>query len=172
MGKPSKPLPVKLIAGFIFKKESYLKKAKFTLQKNFGDIDFTSPLIEFSKTKYYEKELGINLKRQFISFEKLILPEKLSAIKIAANKIENLLSKENLRNINIDPGYLELAKLVLATTKDYAHRIYLSKGIYAEVTLIYQGNTFRPLECTYPDYRAQEYIDIFNRIRQIYKNQI
>ena len=76
------------------------------------------------------------------------------------------------RIINIDPGYLDLSKLILASTKDYKHRIYLTKGIYAEVTLFYQDKTFCPWEWTYPDYKTGEYIEIFNRIRQIYAEQI
>ncbi|MBU2221656.1 MAG: DUF4416 family protein, partial [Candidatus Omnitrophica bacterium] len=114
----------------------------------------------------------LGLKRKFISFKKLIPPDQLSAIKITTNKIEDRLSSKNLRRINIDPGYLDLAKLVLATTKDYNHRIYLSKGIFAEITLTYQGKSFRPWNWTYRDYQSQEYIAIFNQIREIYNLQI
>ncbi len=163
---------VKLISGFIFKEDVILKMAESNLKKLYGKIDYSSPILDFNYTDYYVKEFGINLRRKFISFEKLISPERLSKIKIITNKIEDKLSKDNSRRVNIDPGYLDLAKLVLATTKDYNHRIYLARGIYAEVTLCYQGNTFRPWNWTYRDYQSREYIAIFNQIRAIYLKQI
>jgi len=172
VGRTRKQQPVKLIIGLIFKKEGSLNKALRILEKGFGKIDFTSLAIEFSHTDYYEQELGKNLKRKFISFKKLISPQNLSKIKAATNSIERKLSVKGSRLINIDPGYLDMAKLILASTKDYRHRIYLDKGIYAEITLFYQNNTFVPWEWTYPDYKSAEYIEIFNRIRQIYARQI
>jgi len=172
MGLIDKPLPAKLIVGFIFKDNLVFTKTQTALIKRFGKIDFKSQILEFSYTNYYEKEFGINLKRQFVSFAKLINPENLASIKTIANAIELKLAKKGKRTINIDPGYLQLSKLVLATTKDFCHRIYLNKGIYAEITLSYRGNTFKPCEYTYPDYKTAEYIKIFNRIRDIYKEQI
>ncbi len=168
MGKTRKILPVKLIIGFIFKEEPILKKGETLLKKYYGEVDFESQILEFIHSDYYEEEFGKGLKRKFISFKKLIPPQKLSKIKIAANQIENKLSKGQHRLINIDPGYLDMAKLVLASTKDYYHRIYLDKGIFSEVTLFYRGKTFTPWEWTYPDYRTPEYIAIFNKIRENY----
>lgn len=136
------------------------------MRRRFGEIDFESAVFDFAQTDYYREELGPGLKRQFISFKKLILPERLSKIKNFTNKIERKLSGSGRRRVNIDPGYICLSKLVLASTKDYKHRIYLGGGIYAEITLIYQGKTFVPWECTYPDYRSPEYISVFNRIRE------
>lgn len=163
--------PVKLIIGFIFNDENILNRAKFYLERRFGKIDFESQNLSFIYTDYYEKEFGKDLLRKFISFKKLIAPDKLAEIKIFTNKIEQKLSKGIKRKINIDPGYLNLSKLVLATTKDYVHRIYLKKGIYAEVTLFYQDKMFRPWQWTYPDYRTSEYLAIFNRTRDIYAQQ-
>jgi len=172
MGQINKCSPVKLIIGLIFKQESDYIRVKARLEKKFGAIDSESGPIPFIHTDYYEEEFGKDLKRTFLSFAKLIPPERLAMIKQATNAIEKKLSRKNQRTVNIDPGYLELAKLVLATTKNFAHRIYLQKGIYAEVTLVYQGNSFAPREWTYPDYRAQEYILIFNHIRRLYTRQI
>lgn len=191
MGRIKRPSPTKLIIGFIFKEEAIVNKSKVLLKKRFGKIDFESTSLPFCHTDYYKNEFGTSLKRKFISFEKLTLPEDLPRIKIATNKIEKRLSKlskrppssrlrraslrsfsEGGRLINIDPGYLDLAKLVLATTKDYKHRIYLNCGIYAEVTLFHEKGSFRPWEWTYPDYKTSDYIDIFNRIRQIYCRQL
>ena len=172
MGKIKPHHKVKLIIGLIFKENQVYDKAKLALEELFGKIDFESQTIPFNHTDYYEKEFGKNLIRKFISFKKLISPEKISCIKCATNNIELNLSLNGLRRINIDPGYLDLAKLILVSTKDYKHRIYLTKGIFAEITLSYQNNTFQSWEWTYPDYSTQEYIGIFNRIRNIYIGQI
>jgi hypothetical protein len=158
----------KLIAGFIFKEESALSRAKIILQRKFGKIDFISPVLAFCYTDYYEKEFGKDLKRQFVSFRRLIDPSQLYRIKLNTNKIERELSRRARRLVNIDPGYLDLAKLVLASTKDYNHRIYLKKGIYAEVTLFYRDKAFRSWEWTYPDYKSPEYLAIFQKIRENY----
>ncbi|MDD5431554.1 MAG: DUF4416 family protein [Candidatus Omnitrophica bacterium] len=172
MGEIKKITPVKLISGFIFKDLSQLTKAEKILEKKFGRIDFESKVLPFNYTNYYEEEFGKPLNRKFVSFKKLILPNELPQIKIYTNTIEEKLSEKNKRLINIDPGYLDLPKLVLATTKDYAHRIYLSKGIFAEITLSYKNGSFIPLKWTYADYRTKEYINIFNQIREIYAGQI
>lgn len=172
MGKPTKPLPVKLISGLIFKEPDTAKQAQRLLEKHFGIIDFESKTLDFTYTGYYEKEFGSPLKRKFIGFKKLVLPQGLARIKITANRIESKLSKNGRRLVNIDPGYLDCAKFVLASTKDYKHRIYLGKGIYAEITLFYQDKTFRAWEWTYPDYKTPEYAAVFNQIRQRYYEQI
>ena len=163
---------VKLVIGFIFQKKSVVNKAESILEKEFGKIDYESQSIGFTYTDYYEPELGRNLKRKFIAFAKLIPPQSLAKIKVLTNSIEKKLSRMGLRLINIDPGYLDMARLILASTKDYKHRICLNKGIYAEVTLFYGDRTFHPWEWTYPDYRAADYISVFNQIRDIYALQI
>lgn len=172
MGILERHPPVKLIVGFIFKEDQILHKAKVLLEKHFGKIDFESQALAFTHTDYYEKEFGSALKRRFVSFKKLIEPSDLAKIKKITNQLEKKLSYKQARLINIDPGYLELSKLILATAKDYQHRIYLKDGIYAEVTLFYQNKTFNPWEWTYPDYKQQEYLAIFNQIRDIYRRQI
>ncbi|MDD5166410.1 MAG: DUF4416 family protein [Candidatus Omnitrophica bacterium] len=172
MGRVKKHPPVKLIIGFIFKEAALLKKALASLERHFGKIDFESQILDFTHTDYYEKELGPSLKRKFISFKKLIPPENLPKIKIIANRIEDKLAGGANRTINIDPGYLNHSKLLLASTKDYGHRIYLNNGIFAEVTLFYQDKTFKTLDWTYPDYKTPEYIEIFIKIRDIYAQQI
>ena len=163
---------VKLFIGFIFAREEVYLKAKQILERKFGQSDFESQTLPFNHTRYYEKEFGHNLVRKFLSFGKLIQPEKLAQIKIITNKIEKGLTHQGMRLINIDPGILNLSKIILATTKDYKHRVYLAKGIYAEVTLYYQNKSFQSWEWTYPDYKTPEYIQIFNSIRNIYSHQI
>lgn len=168
MGKTRKYNPVKLIIGFIYKDEAVFVKVENKLKKRFGAIDFRSPAIDFNYTDYYEAEMGRGLKRRFVSFSRLIRMQDLYRIKLYTNRLESRFLSAKCRLINIDPGYVDMAKLVLASTKDYAHRIYLRKGILAEVTLSYRENSFSPNDWTYPDYRSPEYIAIFNQIRKLY----
>lgn len=174
MGKIKGHPPVKLIVGMITSDEKLFDISETMLSDNFGSIDFRSEILPFDYTDYYKLEMGENLKRKFISFEKFICPEKLAEVKILTNELEKnfLIEGTDKRLINLDPGYLTAAKLVLASTKDHIHRIYLCKGIYAEITLQMQGKSFRPWQWTYPDYRSEEYIRIFNSIRQIYMKQL
>jgi len=193
MGKTKKPKAVKLIIGMLAKSQKLFDKAEEFFIKDFGPIDYKSPVIPFNHTDYYKKEFGPALKRNFISFKKLVSPEKIAKIKLITNSIEQKLaigfnpsrlrsknivrasplkrtSRELKRQVNIDPGYVSDAKLILATTKDYYHRIYLGHGIYAEVTLMWRKGSFKPFEWTFPDYRSKEYIDILNTIRNNYMN--
>ena len=174
MGKVFSPHQVKLITGIITSSEDIFNKAERALSRYFGPVDFKSQIIDFDFTDYYEKEMGKGLKRRFISFKKLIDPARLPRIKLLANRLEERLSQgkgQIKRAVNIDPGYITDAKLVLASTKDYNHRIYIDKGIYAEVTLYYQDDSFQAWGWTYPDYKSRYYITVFNQIRSIFIKQ-
>jgi hypothetical protein len=171
MGNVECPCPVKLIAGVISSSETASRQAEESLAEAFGVIDYKSKMIDFDFTSYYTEEMGTGLKRYFLGFKKLIDPANLANIKIFTNEAERLISAKTAsfkRAVNIDPGYITAAKLVLASTKDYSHRIYLCDGIYAETTLSYRKDTFRPLDWTYPDYRTDDYIGIFNDMRDIF----
>lgn len=168
MGKIVKPQKVKLFIGIIFNDTGLLNDLKSRLCSKFKDIDFESRTLNFNYTDHYEKEFGPGLKRKFLSFSRLILPDKISIIKNITNKLEIRYSKDNKRRINLDPGYATAAKIVLATTKDYAHRIYLNNGIYAEITLTFKDGGFTPYPWAYPDYQSKDYLDIFNQIRDIF----
>lgn len=167
MGKIRRYPPVKLIIGLIYKDSSVYNKTKDKLRKKFGQIDFESAPLEFNFTDYYEKEFGKSLTRRFLSFKKAVPAHELFRIKLYTNRLEHKFMSAKNRLINIDPGYLDLAKLVLASTKDHCHRIYLYKGIFAEITLTFKDNSFQPWEWTYADYRTPEYIKIFNEIRKL-----
>ncbi|MDD5291625.1 MAG: DUF4416 family protein [Candidatus Omnitrophica bacterium] len=167
MGQIRKPLPVKLIMSIFTQKDVLFNTAEKTLVKKLGAIDFRSQILDFNQTQYYKNEFGDNLKREIISFRKLIPPDSLWKIKIITNAIEDKLLKDKKRQINIDPGYITQANLILATTKDYSHRIYARRGIFEEVTLIFKNKTFTALPWTYPDYQSKELIDIFIQIRNI-----
>ncbi len=165
MGTIIKHEPVKLIIGLIGK-EIFFDPAKEILAQKFGLIDFESQVLAFNFTDYYETEMGPQLKRKFFSFKQKIAPEALLRVKLFTNKTEQeFFRKEGRRQLNIDPGYLTLAKLVLATTKNQQHRLYLGQGIFAEVTLRYRDKTFSKWDWTYRDYCSQAYIEIFNHIR-------
>jgi hypothetical protein len=173
MGKINPPFPVKLIIGLIWGSpgENCLETTIKRLQSRFGPIDFRSEVIAFNFTDYYNKEFGNNLKRLFLGFQNLITPDKLASIKLFTNRLEAKFTKEGKRRVNIDPGYLDAARLILASTKDFCHRIYLGKGIYAEITLTFRKGMFCPGELTYPDFRDLRYIKILSQLRNLYLQQ-
>lgn len=147
-------MKAKLICGIISDGEESLKESLSLLVNRFGEIKEESETINFNFTDYYTVEMGKNLKRKWVGFEKLIEQENLKDIKKETMKIENEFKREDgTRRVNIDPGYLTLSKLILASTKNYSHRIYLGDGVFAEVTLIYKNREFHPLDWTYPDYK-------------------
>jgi hypothetical protein len=160
---------VNLIAGLLSNDLTELSKARHSLARAFGRTDFESAITDFTHTEYYADEMGHCLKRQFLSFKKPIGLRDICRTKILTGRIERRLSSGGKRKVNIDPGYIDLSKLVLFSTKDFSHRIYLDKGIYAELTLMYRDRTFNPLPWTYPDYRTDEYVKLFNNIREMYK---
>ncbi len=176
MGSIITPQPVKAIIGVLTAEPRLLPTVYAELMQRLGPIDFTSELMPFTSTTYYEAEMGPDIHRQFISFEGLMDAGTLAEMKLFTNTVEqNFAIKKpegDARRVNLDAGYLCLAKLVLASTKDHAHRIYLCDGIYAEITLRFYRKTFQPWEWSYPDYRLPEYIAIFNHIRQIYRKQL
>lgn len=160
---------VKLIAGLLYADKDILSKVKKSLLRHFGPIDKESPVIPFDFTDYYNEELGEGILRQYISFSRLVLPEYISRIKRQTIRIERKFALNGKRKINIDPGFVALDKLVLATTKDATYRIYLGKGIYAQPTLFFQNGSFYPWNWTYPDYRTDMAITFFNMVRNVYK---
>ncbi len=163
------PKPVKLIIGILAANEAALAAAVKTISKSFGVIDLASDVWPFTQTDYYKDELGPNALRQFVSLENLIDPGKLAKIKHATNKIEQklarLLKLPLPRPVNLDPGVIEPSKLILATTKNYSHRIYIGHKMFAEVTLIYEKGAWRHFDYTYPDYRQPAYHDFFTKVR-------
>ncbi|MCD6471971.1 DUF4416 family protein [Candidatus Aerophobetes bacterium] len=175
MGKVKQPISVKLIVGMLSSEKDLFSQAEDMMSQKFGPIDFKSSVLLFNFTPYYKKEMGEKLKRKFISFKRLISPEEIIEAKLFTNELEKkfFYPYSHTRHLNLDPGYLTLAKVVMATTKNYQHRLYLGKGIYAEVTLRYRRKKgFAPWEWTYPDYRSPEYLEIFEHIREIYIQQL
>ena len=153
-------------------KEDRFRDAKRALEAKFGPVDMSSSIMDFSHTDYYEEEFGSGLKRLFLTFKKTLPVNNIFEVKLVTCRLENRFFANNKRQVNIDPGYLSLSKLVLFSTKDYSHRIHLGKGIFAEVTLRFEKHSFMPWPWTYPDYATKEYIDFFNAVRQCYSKQL
>lgn len=175
MGDIRTPNKVKLFVGMLSSKVSWLDEACEVLTEKFGNIDSQTPADPFHFTDYYEDEMGQGLLRKFIAFDRLIDPQTLPGIKICTNQIEAEFSRKYdfpKRPVNLDPGYLCLSKIILATTKDYSHRIYLGDGIYGETTLKYYQKAFIAWEWTYPDYKSPKYLEFFGNLRNIYKMQL
>jgi hypothetical protein len=166
MGVPKEPEKALLFVATLYSNVEYFYKAKELLKDQFGEILFESPQLLWNHTEYYREELGWPIQRRFLCFKLIIDPSMINDIKLYTNTLEERLSIDGKRQINLDPGYVTPSKVVLATTKNYAHRLYLGKGIYAEVTLYYRKGSFRPHEFTYRDYQSPEYIEIFKRMRQ------
>jgi len=170
MWKLKDPKPVKLIIGILAADRQCLHAAISAIEAKFGKIDLVSDVWPFDKTNYYKDETGKNILRQFVSIERLIGPDRLAKIKHTTNKLEQKLAARLAlplpRPVNLDPGIIEPSKLILVTTKNYSHRIYIGKKMYAEVTLIFDKSRWRPFDHTYPDYRQQCYFDFFDKVRK------
>lgn len=177
MGEIRPPKKCVLFAGLLCNDEDLLRRTVQLLSGMLGAVLKTSRLWPFDQTDYYQAEMGDDLQRQFVGFDLLIRPGQLPDIKRQTNALERRIAADcalpdGFRAVNIDPGYLTLSKLVLATTKDYSHRLYLDQGIYAEVTLHYESGTWRPWPWTYPDYADGRYTPFFVELREHLKQTL
>ncbi|HDQ00474.1 MAG TPA: DUF4416 family protein [bacterium] len=171
MGEINIPVDVKLFIAVTFSDESVFEKIKLLLEEQFGKIEIQSAIFTFNFTHYYDKEMGTGLKKQLLGFCDLIRPESLPEIKVMTNKIEDQFKHGGNRKVNIDPGYLSAAKVVLATTKNFDHRLYLGKGIFGDVHLRYRQKKFHFNPWTYRDYKSMLVIEFLTRLRRIYMKQ-
>ncbi len=185
MAVPVSPLPVCRFAGLLAGSEEQLAAARFELAQWYGKIDDTSDILPFTFTQYYTGEMGPNLLRQWVRFTALFNPEHLAKCKLETNMAETLLARQfndkrtgpasgtaPTRPINIDPGYVHRYKVILATTKDHSHRVYLTEGIYGEVTLHWSQNKWTPWPWTYADYQTPQAAAFFERARTAYLEQL
>jgi uncharacterized protein DUF4416 len=167
MGKPKEPRLAKLFASLLFSDEIVLRQGIDDLRGIFGEIDWISEKLRFDFTDYYAEEMGGGLFRHFVTFRDLVAMDRLPDIKHDTNRLERAHAMPGgERQLNIDPGYVCMEHVLLATTKAYSHRPYLRSGIYGDLTLIYRKKSFQALEWTYPDYRGEEVIRFFNDIRK------
>jgi hypothetical protein len=172
MSKPTPVQPVKLVFSIFSSVLARIDETIPILAESYGEPDFISAMLPFDYTSYYNVEMGENLVRRFLSFEKLIRPEELPDIKLATNRLEDRYAVAERRLVNADPGYVSAAHLILATGKGYSHRPYLRDGIYADLTLIYQNKKFCTLPWTYPDYANEKQLVMFTKIRARYLLQL
>lgn len=168
MSTPKPPQPAKLVIGLFTKAKERADDVCNRLQERYGPIDLISRWFDFSFTDYYQAEMGAPLFRRVFAFERLIAQEQLAPIKCHTNTVETEFSRQGRRLVNIDPGYLLYERFVLATGKNYTHRIYIGHDIYADLTLIYQKGAYRPLPWTYPDYASPQMGDFLMKVRRKY----
>jgi hypothetical protein len=162
-----------LFCGLLYNESAAQKDLLCALEQEFGGIVLVSKPFLFTETSYYEEEMGPSLSRLFIAFDRLIETDRIADIKLKTIAMEkSSFSSPRGRNANIDPGYLTSAKVVLVTTKNFQHRIYLGEGIFGEVTLRYRRGSYGPWEWTYPDYTIAESLHFFNRLRVIYREKL
>jgi hypothetical protein len=164
--------PEKLVMPILISRKWMRTSLLERLRSSYGPIDYTSIDLPFTFTRYYDEEMGTPITRFFVSFLRLVDPGTLSDIKKDTNQLENIFTEGGSRKVNIDPGLLNLSRFVLASSKDGSHRVALSDGVFAEVTLIYERGGYRPLEWTYPDYRSEEYLQILADIRKLYRAEV
>ena len=166
MGVVREPDLVKPVCGVTFAEGVEIEEVIRQIEKILGTVEDQTSIFHFSFTDYYAREMGADLRKVFVSFVKSIHPGLLPEIKRKTNAMEEAWSVEGKRRVNIDPGYITGAKLVLASTKDFAHRVYLADGIYGDVQLQFRQNRFHPERWTYPDYRMDEALAFFQRVRE------
>jgi hypothetical protein len=168
MSTPKPPTPAKFLVGVFMKDQKIFHEIFSLLEEKFGNIDIVSPWFNFDYTEYYEKEMGKDLYRRMIVFKDLIGQDDLAEIKKITNLIEKEYSEHGKRKINIDPGFIVPSRFVLATGKDYAHRIYIGENIYADLTLMFKNGDFHDLDWTYPDYSSRQMKDFLLKARSKY----
>ncbi|UCG42013.1 MAG: DUF4416 family protein [candidate division WOR-3 bacterium] len=172
MGEPTLPQPALLVVGLLAGSRELVFEAEQLLVSDFGEVGVRSDIIRFDFSDYYEQEMGRDVVRRWLGFQRTVEPGRLAEVKLACNSMERTLAtagpgpcRGGRRRVNIDPGLLSLHNLVLASTKEFAHRVYLGHGIHAEVTLIYLSGRFVPQEWTYSDYRTEECLAFMQRCR-------
>ncbi len=169
MSNPKKPDPAKLIISVLIREKEVFPKVLQELENLAGPVEHQSEWLDFDFTSYYEKEMGSPLFRQMLAFENLIEQDDLAGIKLATNTIEKTYEICGCRLVNLDPGYLLSSRFILATGKEYSHRIYIGgPGIYADLTLMYTKKGFQALDWTYPDYQSKEILGFLTKVRDQY----
>lgn len=176
MAEASSPPKVKLICGMISARRELFDTAAECLARHFGPADVVSDVMDFDFTHYYDEKMGLPLYRKFIAFDALISPETLIDVKCLTNQLEREFATaakgQPARPINLDPGYIESSKLILASMKNFSHRIYLNRGVYAEVTLMYHKGEWCPLKWTFPDYASPRYHGFLTEARRRMREQL
>jgi hypothetical protein len=172
VSRPSNPAPCTLILGLLRSPGVDRPAVESALAGVFGPLTGATEEETFTHSGYYQQEMGSGLQRSFCAFEGLRDPGELTDLKVAANALEEGWAAAGRRAVNLDPGLVNLTQVVLATGKPAAHRIYVRQGIFAEVELVFERGSFRPLPWTYPDYRESRAIAFFNRVRGEHRRRL
>jgi hypothetical protein len=168
MSQPKEPMPGKLVVSVFLKEKTLIKSVAEKLMENFGTVDLISAWMPFDWTTYYQSEMGEPLYRRMMVFTRLVEQHALPDIKLTTNNIEKEFVLGSRRRVNIDPGYLLLERFVLATGKNFSHRIYIGKQIYADLTLVYRKGRFQALPWTFPDYADHGMHGFLEKAREKY----
>lgn len=173
MGAILKQEPVKLICGLFWNPEVNPETIYRVIEAEWGPMDARSPVFDFDFTAYYHDEMGAVIQKQYVSFEKLVDIETIADYKIRSNALEDQhFTRNGKRAANVDPGYIADAKLVMATTKNLPHRVYIGKNIYSDLQMMYKKPTFFPIPWTFADVKQPALIEFFNHVRETYIRQI
>ncbi|KAA3612212.1 MAG: DUF4416 family protein [Calditrichaeota bacterium] len=172
MAEPSQVALVKLLVAALYVDPEKLGQAAEILEEKFGSIDYKSESYPFHAADYYEPEMGAPIKRILFSFVNHVDAANLAEIKLITNSIENTMAISGKRTVNLDSGYLDFDKLVLASMKKDGQKIYIGKGVWADMNLMYAKGQFTPFEWTFPDFAQGIYDKPLLRIREIYKAQL
>ncbi len=162
-------VPVLPFIGAIYAADFPADRLRHILETAFGPLGEPSPPAPFDLSRYYTAEMGSGLQRRFFPFSRLVDPTTLVAIKKECIGLEGKYAKENLRTINLDPGYLDLFKVVLISEKYSGRKIYLGEGMYADLTLLFENGAFKAQQRAFPDFRLPEQLDYFLGLRQRYR---
>ena len=172
MSNPQPPKSAKLVVGFFLHEKALAEPIVRELKVRLGPVDMVSGWLNFDFTSYYAKEMGGPLYRRIVVFKHLVEQTRLPWIKCTTNDLEKQYETNGCRRVNIDPGYLLAERFVLATGKNFTHRIYIGENIYADLTLMFQKGAFRKLPWTYPDYADSRIIEFLTLVRNKYMRDL
>ncbi len=169
-GAPKEGAPVKYFAA-ILAGERFTRRGELLsrLEGLLGEIDYEGRPKPFDMTDYYEDEMGPSIKRTIVSFSRPGEAPDLPRVKLATAALEEEFGTKEGRTVNIDPGYIDYFKTVLASFKEGPQKIYLGAGVYADPVLMYQDGAWNVLPWTFPDFRDGRYMDDFDAIRRLYR---
>jgi hypothetical protein len=171
VARSADPDPVKAFVAILGRDSQPIGQAVSRLERALGTVDLRSGAYPFAHTGYYDQEMGDQLTRWFVAFEELVSPARLPDLKAVATEIEQDLSCEGNRLVNLDPGYIDFNKLVLASYKYGGQKVYLRDGVYADIVLLYAKGRFEPFAWTFPDFATGSYNQLLMQLRARYKRQ-
>ena len=160
------PLPARLLVSVIYREERRFAEVLQCIEDRLGPVERTSGTFPFDMTEFYGKEMGAPLYRRFAVMERLVPRDALAAAKIGAEELEREFSEHGMRTVNLDPGMLTEENFLLATGKNYSHRVYLRDGVFADLTLVFRKGEYRALPWTYPDFAAAEIRAFLSEVRE------